>query len=755
MADDGYEVYYAEKLWELIPGVLRHEDGLGTNPGVLRALIEIWAREAAKLRRGADQLWDNGQIELAEDWAVPYLGQLVGARHLDVLGPRASRIAVKKAIHYRRRSGTRHLIEALIADIAGHEGIVTEGFARLARAPHRLDPPIAPVPPGADPLNPTPMGGMADLRSPMRLALAGGPFDAFAWRPDLRRPAAALIPGSAMSVVDAPLATAGIRKIGLHLYRRRVYALEGVVPARRAPGLFTFDPSGRDIALYQVSDRGAGGVQGLAGTGFSDWHAADPWEVPGPMLCRVLGHAIYILSEAALATLAPTMSAARIDQLRRLRGHRLEGPGALRRALMFLPDAAYFTGTTVFGRIRAAALRAECGKAGLIPGSLRITEAGAVLPPERVTAAHLGATAPSASGYRAAVDPEQGRLRFLGAAPVTPRVDYAAALAGPVGAGPWPRPAAAARVATRSVSGGAPITAADFAPQGVMEVTDSATYAIGPAQATVHASIWQSREGQRPYLTRGADFTFIAGTPEAELTLDGLWFGVAMGHGAPIAIRLRGSYRRVSLTHCTLDPGGARGPEPGAPTLPAVQLIVAGEVDRLEIADSIMGPISTTGTGQINRLSIRDSILQAPAPGAAITQPAGETILARTTVLGRIAVHRLYATEALIDGLAEVRDAQAGCFRFGAYRGGSRLPRPYQSQALNGGEVLFGSRRFGAADYAQIALAAPRGVREGAESGSEIGAFSGLMGAPRLAGLRAKAAEVMPFGLQPFFIAET
>ena len=36
---DQFEQYFAEKLWEMIPAVYRHEDGLGENPGVLRALV--------------------------------------------------------------------------------------------------------------------------------------------------------------------------------------------------------------------------------------------------------------------------------------------------------------------------------------------------------------------------------------------------------------------------------------------------------------------------------------------------------------------------------------------------------------------------------------------------------------------------------------------------------------------------------------------------------------------------------------------
>ena len=32
MAEDRFEEYFAEKLWEMIPAIYRHEDGLAENP---------------------------------------------------------------------------------------------------------------------------------------------------------------------------------------------------------------------------------------------------------------------------------------------------------------------------------------------------------------------------------------------------------------------------------------------------------------------------------------------------------------------------------------------------------------------------------------------------------------------------------------------------------------------------------------------------------------------------------------------------
>ena len=54
MPRDNFERYFTEKLWEMIPGVYRYEDGIADNKDVLRGLVEILAEQAAVLRRSHD-----------------------------------------------------------------------------------------------------------------------------------------------------------------------------------------------------------------------------------------------------------------------------------------------------------------------------------------------------------------------------------------------------------------------------------------------------------------------------------------------------------------------------------------------------------------------------------------------------------------------------------------------------------------------------------------------------------------------------
>src|SRR5262245_28940518 len=105
-AQDQFEAYFTEKIWEMLPAFYREEDGLAANPAVLRALVRILAEQAAILRRSHDHLWDDHFIDLCNSWAVPYIADMLGTRLVSSLNRRARRIDVAKTIYYRRRKGT-------------------------------------------------------------------------------------------------------------------------------------------------------------------------------------------------------------------------------------------------------------------------------------------------------------------------------------------------------------------------------------------------------------------------------------------------------------------------------------------------------------------------------------------------------------------------------------------------------------------------------------------------------------------------
>jgi hypothetical protein len=264
---DNFKEYFTEKLWEMIPAVYRHEDGIAANPGVLRAFIEILAEQAAVVRRSHDRLWDDQFIELCDDWAIPYIADLVGTRLVSALNKRGRRVDVAKTIYYRRRKGTLRVLEELISDIAGWEGTVVENFRRLGRTRHGLDPPPGPL---AGRLSGTCPGGWADMRRTRAAELAGGPFDEFHYTPDFRR----------YSGIQGRYS---IPKLAFHLYRIPSFRVSAATPhLSGSSGGFTFDPSGRNIPLFAPRNRMDPAYN------WDKWESPQEWELPGTIRCQLL-----------------------------------------------------------------------------------------------------------------------------------------------------------------------------------------------------------------------------------------------------------------------------------------------------------------------------------------------------------------------------------------------------------------------------------------------------------------------------------
>jgi hypothetical protein len=186
-------------------------------------------------------------------------------------------------------------------------------------------------------------------------------------------------------------------------------------------------------------------------------------------------------------------------------------------------------------------------------------------------------------------------------------------------------------------------------------------------------------------------------------------------------------------------------------------LRIQGSIRELVLDRCITGPIVLEAAGRIEHLAIRETIVQAADPDApAIAVPAGEVALSRTTVLGTAKVHRLDASECILHDVVTVDDCQHGCVRFSAYAmPGSMLPRKYESVPTDPRAALFGSRAFGQPAYAQLLATASGAITEGAEDGSEMGAFWRERSAIKERSLLIKYQEYLPLGLEPVVIHAT
>lgn len=234
-----------EELYELLPAVYRVRDaGLG-HP--LRALLGVIGEQVEVLDENLAQLYDDQFIETCDDWVVPYIGDLIGARGLYGLteSTYSRRAQVANTLAYRRRKGTAAVMEELARDVTGWPARVVEFFEVLSTSQH------------LNHLRPGNLGS-PDLRLWEPLERLNTPFDNLAHTADVRR-------------IAAGRGRYNVPNVGLFLWRLQAYRLSGdafEVDDRR----YTFDPLGTDTQLY---------VRPEAEDEIS--HVVEPTNVPMPL----------------------------------------------------------------------------------------------------------------------------------------------------------------------------------------------------------------------------------------------------------------------------------------------------------------------------------------------------------------------------------------------------------------------------------------------------------------------------------------
>lgn len=836
--DDGYDSYYAQRLWEMLPAVYRSADTDSFDaPGPLRELLDRIGAQVAVVRRSIDRLWADQSIETCDDWVIPYIGDLLGTNLVHNLDARAQRLDVAKTIHYRRRKGTLEVLEELALDITGWTAHVVEGFRRLARTRHGLDPAVGPAAfPQASPadvasllqaesltglLTATPAGGLANLRSRHGAALANTAFDEAFHMADFRAGRGAV-------------GHFGIPELLVFLWRLTSFAVARGTPVAVAgcAGQYSFDPTGREIPLFLPPPA-------LPDDFSASWTPAREWQVPGPLTSSL---------ETAITDSGTS-------------------PPPVRPAY---PDTGVPVGYQLGGNWQLNQIWPELGRfaATAGPGS----------PPEPLTVGYQ-------YGFSSRIGAGPYDRTLLGDPPAV--VGAETTVTGGTGLG----------TTLDEMGSTGTVTIGD--PHA--HVPESFTYttleAVGSSAEPIVSVLIRAAPGARPVLRppAGAAPWVFTGGGEARLVLDGLTIS-----GCDIV--LRGSFDTVRITACTVDPGtAAEGSPPVATAVdgtpltpsrifiesdPAAQAGQAGAIRQLLVDHCILGPIRTRFGGSVETLTITDSIVQGlpattgpsytpadvfdppllarglladssvpaalraamPPPtlaalvayaagpsssqrsglppevlqalnalvdgpslyspalftmvdlsasvlelagGAAAAGPAspaelnrglidesfpvalGVAALAvadatvqltRVTVLGRIAAHRLSASDAILRDFAAVDDIQEGCVRFSAHALGSALPRQYESVAIPAGAPIFTSDSYGDPGYAQLldaadaaitGTAAGASISAGAENNSEMGAFSADLNPIKEQGLLVKYAEYMPLGLTPVIVHVT
>src|SRR6266446_10884899 len=112
-----------DRLYQLLPAIYRMRDAEQGYP--LQALLRVMAEQVNVVEDDIAQLYENWFIETCEEWAVPYIGDLVGYQLLNDAGEpgdvttlreqQRERILIPRrdvanTIHARRRKGTLALL---------------------------------------------------------------------------------------------------------------------------------------------------------------------------------------------------------------------------------------------------------------------------------------------------------------------------------------------------------------------------------------------------------------------------------------------------------------------------------------------------------------------------------------------------------------------------------------------------------------------------------------------------------------------
>jgi hypothetical protein len=762
---DHYSVYYADKLWNLLPATYRAQDTdqFGA-AGPLREMVNRIGAQAAIIRRSLDRMWDDQSIETCDDWVIPYIGDLLATNLVANLDARSQRLDVAKTIYYRLRKGTSAILEEIAADITGWEAKVVEFFRRMGRTRHGLDPAIGLSQTSDEttlqlaegligPLTRTGIGGSADLRNVYGASRAHSAFDEFYHIADVR-------------VGQGRFGWYNVPRLGVFLWRLTSFGAGPVtpLPVHGCPGWFTFDPTGRDIPLFAA---------GRSEDAYGDqWVSPAEAQLPTPISQALLDAnepALYPGSIAVFSGAPSSLSTGLVPSshlnLRPERGRfQLIGSPPSEAVVNYHYGFSSEIGAGPYDRrIGGDSTPTPAPAIGISGGGKALVVAGAV--PSTGTL-----TLTDSLTYSGVADtPVKGALTIRAANNQRPLVRLASTEApwtfkGPSNASPPVGPSGSSLVLDGLfISGGDIVLQGNFqsvtincstldpgsaagAAEGPDDLALSSPLAVpvfdmaADLRDLVPTNLWI--EGTVTTLTidrsiLGPIRTRSGGTVETLAVSNSILQAIPSSGSSTIELgdvkdpdrleeRLKAGADPVSAELLRLSPSigvllGGHGspPSPFSPPSGGILAALLGLINKIAAGPSIYDPQVFSGvplaTATLDLLALPSSphepeqnrkLLEDAFPlelaDAALALADGTVAISRCTVLGRVIAHRFQASECILQDLAQVDDTQDGCVRFTAWAEGSVLPRKYESVQIQQGAPLFTSTEFGQPGYGQL-----------------------------------------------------
>lgn len=740
-----------DRLYDMLPAIYRIRDAEEGEP--LKALLRVIQGEMDAVRKDVGGLYDNWFIETCDEWAVPYIGDVLGVRglHPAIPGVFSLRPYVANTLSYRRRKGTAAVLEQLAHDVTGWSSRAVEYFTLLSVTQN---------------LNHVrPRNTTVDLRGDM--GLLGSPFEDASHTADIR-----------------PVDCGGkynIPNVGIFLWRLQGYRLKRATARGDGShkGRYFFSPLGLDMPLFNQPPP----EEDIS-------HIADEINSPGVLRRRPLFDELHAIRCALKAGKKPAYR------------YFSESPEASRAFAVFVktgdevnpvPPQNIFIcdmSAPIDWRYFTAALAYACTGVPQEPegvivavdpvrGRLQFPD-GVVPDGVEVTCSYgFGGDIGGGPYDRSGSVDDAWRKSDVCHLGVSKTVKDPGVIFGTLSEAleQWNLNTGASR--------------------GLITIMDNATY-DGPVSVKLDgrsllivAAYWPEEDhpdlpgvkirtpghfsayDTRPCLS--GDVTIEGGTVggTGELCLNGLLI-----EGS---IRIKpGQASAVDIEHCTVVPGKGRI---------SVDYLTEGtpmpsQMD-VSIGNSICGAIelqpaksSSWKMPAVRKLSIADSVIDgipANEGESAVSASGVEVDVQASTVFGRCSAGVLTAGNSIFTGKVNADRRQTGCVRYSHVPDGSATPRRYRcqpdlafdrlakklgkssSKALSEKErrqavakvaPSFTSCTYGDPGYAQLGMACPGEIRTGADDRSEQGAFYYLKQPHREANLRAVLDEYLRFGLE-------
>jgi hypothetical protein len=657
--------------------------------GPLKALLSVIAEQSVVLADNLEQLYNDFFIETCAEWAVPYIGELVGARNISPF-PGASfteRAFVANTMGYRRRKGTAAVIEQLARDVTDWDANVVEFFQRLATTQYMNHIRLENV-------------SLTDVGDSKSLEFINTPFDKLARTADVRR-------------IEPRRGKYNIPNVGIFLWRLGSYSVTDAPAFRVDDTRFLFDALGKDIQLYNNPQ-----------TEDEITHLAEPINVPMPLDRRIVDRYLDIYYGAGKSFVvnvngkdAPPMDTS--------------PPGAdLPVCICDLSDMDDGSGNIIWAHQPA-------GRIAIDPVLGRIAfplvSPPAPAPVVRVSY-HYGFSAPMGGGEYDRAESfisETVDLEVLNS--LQAAIDALDVEGGTI------------EVDSNNIFFEAPAIHLDAPGKRVLELrasdgrrpiinTPSGEIVIsGSSDAEVTLNGFVIAGPLRiPLLDSNGDPNKLKTLRLIHCTLVPGEVPAVIGGGSPPVAAPAHTLGPVLIVET-------------ADTKVEIEKCIVGQIRsdsgaEIHITDSI---IDASDAKEIAYAGLADD-----DPGASLTIENSTVIGQVYTRVMSYASNTIFLTD-----LVRAERLQQGCVRFSYVPRGSQLPRLFHCQPATAGDdarvrPAFTSLRYGDAGYCQLSRACAIEITTGADDQSEMGAFHNLYQPRREANLRAALDEYLRFGLE-------